>query len=517
MFGFGGLMGVVVFSVVPIVFFILILAVAKRYKKVGPNQVMIISGRRHKVQDADGTVESTGFRIRKGGGAFIIPLLERVDVLLLEVITLDITTPEIYTKPGVPIVVDGVAQVKIKGDEASIRTAAEQFLGKTVDEIKQVALQTVEGHLRAIIGTLSVEEIYRNRDQFASSVQEVAVSDMANMGLQIVSFTLKDIRDSHGYLDALGRPRTAEVKRDAVIAQAEADRDAAIRSAQARQAGEIAKFAAETQIAEAQRDFQMKKADYDAAVNLKRAEADLAYDIQKNRTSQALKKEEVQIAIVEKEQQVIVQEREIQRREKELEATVKRQADAERYRIETEAAAQRAKYEQEAKGQAEAARQKGLAEADVIKATGTSEANVIALKGAAEAEAMLKKADSWKQYNQAAVLQILISALPEIARAVAEPLSKTDKITIVSTGGDSAGASKITADVAKVVAELPAVVEGLSGIDLRRLMDAIPGLKGVAPDAPQAPVVPAPEGSARKRGDGRSEAPPRRASPDVVE
>jgi flotillin len=370
-----------------------------------------------------------------------------------------------------------VTQVKIRGDESSIRTAAEQFLGKTVEEIKQVALQTVEGHLRAIIGTLSVEEIYRNRDQFASSVQEVAVSDMANMGLAIVSFTLKDIRDSHGYLDALGKPRTAEVKRDAVIAQAEADRDANIKSAQARQAGEIAKIEADTRIAEATRDYQMKKADYDAAVNLKRADADLAYDIQKNRTSQKLKREEVQVAIVEKEQQIVVQEREVQRREKELEATVKRVADAERYRVETEAASLRARAEQVARGEAEARRQKGLAEADVIKATGSSEAEIITLKGTAEAEAMRKKAESYKEYNEAAVLQALLAALPEIAKAVAEPLSKTERITLVSTGGDGTGASRLTGDIARIMAELPAVIESLSGVDLRRLIESVPALK----------------------------------------
>ncbi len=481
----GPLVTVAVFVLVPIVFFILILAVAKRYKKVGPNHVMIISGRRHRMRAADGGTETTGYRIRKGGGAFVFPLLERMDILSLEVMTLDITTPEVYTRPGVPIVVDGVAQVKIRGDESSIRTAAEQFLGKTVDEIKQVALQTVEGHLRAIIGTLSVEEIYRNRDQFASSVQEVAVSDMANMGLSIVSFTLKDIRDSHGYLDALGRPRTAEVKRDAVIAQAEADRDAAIKSAQARQAGEIAKFEAETRIAEAQRDFQSKKAEYDAAVNLKRAEADLAYDIQKNKTSQALKKEEVQVSIVEKEQQILVQEREIQRRERELEATVKRGADAERYRIETEAAALRRKAEEVARGEAEARRLKGLADADVIKATGGSEAEIISLKGTAEAEAMRKKADSYKEYNEAAVLQLLLATLPEIAKAVAEPLSKTDRITLVSTGGDGAGASKLTGDIAKILAQLPAVVESLTGVDIRKLIEAVPALKAAASSSPE--------------------------------
>jgi len=475
---------VLVFFVVPIVFFILTLAVAKRYRKVGPNNVMIISGRRHKIRLPDGRSEVTGYRIRQGGGAFIFPLLERVDVLSLEVMTLDITTPEVYTKPGVPIVVDGIAQVKIKSDEASVRTAAEQFLGKTVDQIKQVALQTVEGHLRAIIGTLTLEDIYRNRDQFAGSVQEVAVSDMANMGLQIVSFTLKDIRDSHGYLEALGKPRTAEVKRDAQIAQAEADRDATIRSAQARQAGESAKWEAETRIAAAQRDFQSNKAEYDKAVNLKRADADLAYDIQKNKTSQELKKEEVQIAIVEKEQQIIVQEKEIQRRERELEATVKRSADAERYRVETEAAALKAKAELVAKGEAEATRQKGTAQADVIKATGTSEADVIALKGTAEAEAMRKKADSWKEYNQAAVLQLLFSALPEIAKAITEPLSKTDKITIVSTGGEGTGASKFTGDVAKMMASLPAIVENLSGVDLHKLIEALPALKTAKTEPP---------------------------------
>ncbi|RMH20547.1 MAG: flotillin family protein [Acidobacteria bacterium] len=462
--------------VVPIVFFLLILAFAKRYKKVGPNQVMVISGRKNRLRTKDGRVEETGYRIRRGGGAFIFPLIERVDMLSLEVMTLDFTTPEVYTKPGVPIVVDGVAQVKIKGDEASIRTAAEQFLGKTVGQIKEIALQTVEGHLRAIIGTLTVEEIYRNRDQFASSVQEVAVSDLANMGLEIVSFTLKDIRDSQGYLEALGKPKIAEVKRDAVIAQAEADRDATMRSAEARQAGEVAKIHAETKIAEAQRDFQINKAEYDAAANLKRAEADLAYDIQKNRTSQELKREEVQVQIVEKEQQVVVQEREIKRREKELEATVKRQADAERYRIETEAQAHKAKYELEATGEAEARRQRGRAEADVIKLTGASEAEVIAMKGAAEAEAMARKAESFKQYNQAAVVELLVEALPDLARAVAEPLSKTDRITLVSTGGDSTGASRLTGDVARIVAELPAIVESLSGVELKKLIEAVPGL-----------------------------------------
>lgn len=466
---------------IAVAFILAIYAVARRYKKVGPNMVMVISGRRYKIKTSDGLVDEVGFRIRRGGGAFILPLVEKVDLLSLEIMTLDITTPEVYTKPGVPIIVDGVAQVKIGGDEQSIRTASEQFLGKTPEQIKDIALQTVEGHLRAIIGTMSVEDIYKNRDQFASSVQEVAVSDLANMGVKIVSFTMKDIRDSHGYLEALGKPRTAEVKRDAIIAQAEADRDSAIRSAQARQAGEAAKFAAETQIADSQKSYLLQKASFDRQTNEAKAQADLAYDLQRFKTNQALKKEEVQVSVVEKEQQVIVQEREILRREKELEATVKRQADAERYRVQTEAEATRFKYEAEAHGQAEAQKAKGLAQAEVVKATGTAEADVIALKGSAEAEAMAKKANSWKEYNQAAVTQLILQALPEIAKAIAEPLGKTDKITIVSTGGDGAGASRLTGEVAKIMAQLPPIIENLAGLDLKKLVERIPQLKSEKP------------------------------------
>ncbi len=476
---FSDLNVVVVIAGLALAFILAIYAVARRYKKVGPNQVMIISGRKYKIKTSDGRIDEVGFRIRRGGGAFILPLVEKIDLLSLEIMTLDITTPEVYTRPGVPIIVDGVAQVKVGGDEQSIRTASEQFLGKTPEQIKDIAMQTVEGHLRAIVGTMTIEDIYRNRDQFASSVQEVAVSDLANMGIQIVSFTLKDIRDGHGYLEALGKPRTAEVKRDAVIAQAEADRDATIKSAMARQAGEIAKFQAETQIAEAQKNFLLQKAGYDASTNEAKAQADLAYDLQRYKTNQALKREEVQIAVVEKEQQIVVQEREILRREKELEATVKRLADAERYKLQTEAEANRFKFETEARGQAEAQKAKGFAQADVVKATGTAEAEVVALKGSAEAQAMAKKAASWKEYNQAAVLQLILQTLPEIAQAIAQPLSKTDSITIVSTGNDGsgAGASKVTRDVAEIMAQLPPIVEGLSGLDLKKLVDLVPQLK----------------------------------------
>src|SRR4051794_27524484 len=358
---------------------------AGRYTKVGPNEVLVVSGRKHSYLDAGGQAYVRGFRIVKGGGTFIIPVIEKADVLSLELLTIDVQTPEVYTSKGVPVKVDGVAQIKVKGDDISIATAAEQFLSKDTAAIMNIAMQTMEGHLRAILGTMTVEEIYQNRDAFAQKVQEVAAGDMANMGLGIVSFTIRDIRDSQGYLDALGKPRIAQVKRDAQIAQAEADRDAMIRSSQAQQAGQEAKFVADTRIAEAQRDYQSKTAEYTAAVNQKKAEADLAYDLQRFKTGQLVKAEEVQVQIIEKQKQIELQQQEIQRRQRELEATVQRPADAERYRVEALASATKFQLETEARGAAEAAKAKGLANAEVAKATGLAEAEAQKAKGLAEA------------------------------------------------------------------------------------------------------------------------------------
>ena len=299
-----------------------------------------------------------------------------------------------------------------------------------------IAHQTLEGHLRAILGIMTVEDLYKNREAFAQRVQEVAATDLANMGLQIVSFTLRDIKDNQGYLEALGKPRIAEVRRDALIAQAEADRDATIKSAEARRAGEEAKFQAESQIAMARRDFEMKQADYQAAVNQRKAETDLSYDLAKYKVSQAVKREEMQVAVVEKEKMIDLQEKEILRREKELQATVHKSADAERYRIETLAEAYRLKLQTEAAGEGEAKRVVGIGEAEAQKARGLAEAMVIRAKGEADAAAMSRKAEAWDGYNQAAILQIFIERMPEIAKAMAEPLTRMEKMVVISNGGN---------------------------------------------------------------------------------
>jgi len=476
---------IVVIAVLAVVGFLLLYMVFSRYTKVGPNQVLIVSGKKHRLED--GT--TVGFRIVKGGGTFVMPIFEKVDLLSLELLTIDVQTPEVYTSKGVPVKVDGVAQIKVKGDDISIRTSAEQFLGKAQDEIRNIATQTLEGHLRAILGTMTVEEIYQNRDAFASKVQEVAAGDMANMGLGIVSFTIRDIRDTQGYLDALGKPRIAQVKRDAQIAQAEADRDAMIKSSQATQAGQEAKFAADSKIAEAQRDYQSNVAGYQATVNQRKAEADLAYDLQKFKTGQLVKAEEVQVQIVEKQKQIELQQQEILRKQRQLEADVQKPADAERYKVETLANATKFQLETEAAGAASAAKAKGFANADVAKATGIAEAEankarglaeatVIEAQGKATAEAMRVKAESFQQYNQAAIIEMIVRILPEIAGRVSEPLSKMEKMVIINSGsGPGGGASKLTGDVTQIISQLPPVIESLTGIKFETLLAQVPALK----------------------------------------
>ncbi len=470
--------GIGVFLVILIMFIVLI----KRYQKVGPNEAMIISGA------FTGGVP----KVVTGGGAFVWPGVQKAELISLEVITIDVRTPEVYTELGVPIIVDGIAQIKVHATDESIRTAGEQFLGRGRNEIMNVAKQTLEGHLRAILGQMEVEQIYKNRDMFAQKVQETSATDMAKMGLSIVSFTLRDIKDNEGYLDALGKPRLAQVKRDAVIAQAEADRDAVIKSAQAKKAGETERYKQESEIAEANRDYNVNLANYQVMVNERKAKADLAYDLSRFQKAQEVKKEEVQVEIVDKEQRVIVQTKEILRKEKELDATVHKPADARRYAVQVQAESEKYKIEAEAKGRAEANKAQGFAEAEVIEATGNAEAaatkarglakaEVIQAQGLAEAEAMAKKADSWKQYNQAAITQMFVDVLPELAKNIAAPLSKIEKIVVVNSGGDGSGMSKITGDITNIIAQLPPVVEALSGVDLAEMVKRIPGIGETKP------------------------------------
>jgi flotillin len=504
-----------------------ILAYLAFLKKAGPNEVIVVSGR--------GEV-----KFITGGADMVIPLFHTWNMLSLEVMTLEVTTPEVYTSQGVPVEVEGVAQIKIKKDGASLHAAAERFLGKQPGEIARIALETVQGHLRGILGTLTVESIYMSRDQFAQKVQEISAGDLANMGLGIDSFTIRDIRDKHGYLEALGKPRIAEVKRTAAIAEAVAAKESAIaqadaqretreRQAEAQRLAQVAEAKRDAAIAEANADRSRRQQEADATArraaeianyqaaqaiaeqqsiaNTKKAEAEMAYELQK------------------KTMEIQVQDQEIKRREKELDATIRRQADAKRYEIETLAAAERQRIEAGAEAEksrlstvaegekaqglaaaevtkaqglaaAYATRARGLAEAEIRQAVGLAEGEARKAQGLAEAEAMHKKAEAWKLYGEAALLQIIAPILPEIARAVAEPLAKIDRITLVNAGGNGdLGVSRLTSEIAKVIAQVPPVVESLTGMNLEQLFDrvraAASGSPAAVPPAQGGPKPPA--------------------------
>ena len=431
----------------------------------GPNEALIRSGGGQQP------------KVVVGGRVFVIPIFQKADRLSLEVMTLTVETPKVYTSAGVAVSVDGVSQVKVARGEDAIRIAAQQFLGRRREEVAQVALQTMEGHQRAILGTMTVEEIYQDRDGFGRKVREVASPDMANMGLEIVSFTIRDIQDEHGYLEALGVRRTSEVKRDADIGSAEADRDAGIRAAAADRDKQAARYEADTKIAESERDFNVEKAAYDREVNARRAEAELATQLQEAKTRQQIREEELEVEVVERKKQIEVEQEEITRRERELAATVRRPAEAERFRLETVATGEKAKTVAEAEAESESLTLRGLGEANAIRQRGEAEADAIRAQGMAEAEAMQKKAAAWNEYGQAAVIDKLLTSLPEVAAAVAQPLGKTDRIVMIGgTDGQSVGPSRLTGDITKVVAQVPEVIEALTGIDI---LGTLKNLSGV--------------------------------------
>ncbi len=439
---------------------IILLIIAKQYRKVGPNEVLIISGGRKKtVIGPDGTKVKVGYRYRLGGGTFVLPFVESVYRLPMDVITLNIKTPEVLTHSGVPLMAEATAQVKVDSSDSAIRLAAEQFLGLGKEGIRDVSLTVLEGHMREVIGTMTVEQIYRGRHEFSARVSEAVRPDLGRMGLVMLSFALKDISDTQGYLESLSKPQVVAAKRDAVIAEAETEKEAIVKSSQARKEGEVARLAAEALIAKAQWENEAKKAESQVAVNQRKAQADFSYELERYKLSQQIKKEEAKMMAIEKEEAIKIEELEISRREKELDASVVKPADARNYQIKSEAAAEEFRIQAEAKGKAEALRLEGDAEAEVMKK-----------KGLAEAESILKKAQAWEKYNQAAILEMYLKALPDLARAVSEPLSKVDKILVIGGGDKSLGTTKITAQVAEVLAQMPDVVKSLTGVDLKKYL-----------------------------------------------
>merc|ERR1719147_107943 len=370
--------------------------------------------------------------------------------------TLEVRSHRVYTEKGVPISVIGTAQVKINGEHQDmLEKAAEQFGGKHPDEIQRICLETMEGHQRAIMGNMTVEEIYRERKTFSKKVFEVASVDLHNMGISVISYTLKDVRDEVGYLASLGQARTAQVKRDALIGEAEAKKDATIAEALAEEQRMESKLINDTEIARSKRDFELKKASYDTEVNTAKAEAEMAYGLQAAKVQAKIKEDEMQVKVVERIQNISIQEQEILRKEKELDSKVKKPAEAEKYRLEKIADAEKQRIVLEAEAKAEAVTLRGEAEAYAIE-----------VKAKAKAEQMAKKADAWKEYKEAALVDMMLKVLPRVAAEVAAPISETKKITMVSTGDGPVGASKLTGEVLEIMQSLPSTVKAMTGVDI---------------------------------------------------
>ncbi|HMD21199.1 MAG TPA: SPFH domain-containing protein [Alloacidobacterium sp.] len=439
---------------------------AKMFRKAGPNEALIVYGFR-------------GPRVIKGHGTVIFPMVENCRELSLELMSFDVAPQQdLYTKQGVAVTVEAVAQIKVRSDQESILTAAEQFLTKTPPQREGLIRLVMEGHLRGIIGQLTVEQIVKEPEMVADRMRGTCADDMSKMGLEVVSFTIKEVRDKNEYITNMGRPDIARIRRDADVAAAEAERDTAIRRANALREAAIAKAAADQERviaetaslakqAEAQRNLDIQKAQFTEQSRKQEAQADKAYELQTNVMQQQVIAEQVKVQQVEKEQQIKVQEAEILRHEKELIATVLKQAEIERQRIENLAAAEKSRLTIEAEGRASA-----------IRAQGEAEAAVIFQKGEAEAKAMNVKAEAYQEWNQAAVVDRLITNMADVVRAMCEPLAKVDKITIVSTGNDSAaGVNKLTGDITKIAAQVPALFEALSGMDMHELMSNVKSMR----------------------------------------
>ncbi|OTF74993.1 flotillin-1-like protein [Euroglyphus maynei] len=410
----------------------LMMAKKSGFVTCGPNEALIVSGCCHRRP-----------LMVPGGCVFVWPGIQKVQRISLNTMTLVIESPRVYTQQGVPISVTGIAQVKIQGQNADmLRSACEQFLGKSDEDIMFVARETLEGHQRAIMASMTVEEIYKNRKKFSKKVFEVASTDLVDMGLLVVSYTIKDISDDEGYLMALGQARTAEVKRDARIGEAQAKRDATIKEALANEEKQTAELVNKTEIAKAHRDFELKKASYDAEIYTKKADAELATALQTAITQQRIMEGKMQVKIIEKTQDIEIQKEEIQRKKKHLEATIRKAADAERYRMEKLAEANKQRIQMESE-----------AEAKAIKLRGEAEAQVIDAKAKADAEILAQKADAYKNYENAAKIEMILNTLPRVAAEIAGPLAECNRIVMVSNSGEI-GAGKITCEVLEIITKI---------------------------------------------------------------
>ena len=425
-----------------IVLILIFIFLATHRKTALPNEVLIISGAmisgKHSFRDVNGN----RVKLITNGGSFILPILQRWDVLSLNTRTIEVATPEVYTQQGVPIIVNGTVILKIGSSQEEVATAAEQFLGKNDEQINSEATEILEGHLRAILGTLTVEDTYQNRDAFAEKVQDVASSDLAKMGLQIISFTIKDIADKNGYLDSLGKKQIAEVKKNAAVAEAAASRDTRIQQAQADQEAKQQEIQRQTQVADAEREQQVKMADFKKQQEIAQAQADQAAIVEQMKAKQVQKEKDIELA-----------QKDAELQEQELNASVRKQADADLYKAQRAAEASAKQVELAAE-----------ANANATKAIGEAEAGKTRAIGLAQAEAIAKQAEAARQLDESGRFKMTIEAMPKIIEAAMSPYANVDSIKLYGDGD-------LTGQTSGSLVKQLDMLQEVAGIDIRGMLN----------------------------------------------
>ncbi|MDR3827743.1 flotillin family protein [Enterococcus sp.] len=468
----------IVFPIAIVAFILLMLLIifVTKYQTAKPDEALIISGSYLGNKNVHADESNNKIKIVRGGGAFVLPVFQRSNRISLLSSKLDVSTPEVYTEQGVPVMCDGTSIIKIGSSVEEIATAAEQFLGKTREELENEAREVLEGHLRSILGSMTVEEIYQNRDKFSQSVQEVASVDLAKMGLIIVSFTIKEVRDKNGYLDSLGKPRIAQVKRDAEIAEAEALKETRIKKAQSEQESQTAESKRMTEIAEALKEKELKLALYKKEQDIAKADADQAYHLQSAIMKQKVREQEIEVEVVERQKQIELEEKEILRRERQFDSEIKKKADADRYALEQEALAKKASALSTTEAEQFRTESLAKAEADKIRLIGLAEAETTLAKGTAEAETKEKIAEAFKKYDEAAILSMIVEIMPQLVKEAAAPLGNIDKISVVDTGsGEGGGANRVTNYATNLLSTTQETLKETLGLDVKSLIENFAG------------------------------------------
>ena len=427
------------------------------YVKAPPSNAYIISGL------------SKEPRVLIGSGGFRIPFFERLDVVYLGQISVDIKTDvSVPTKDFINVDVDAIAKVRVTPTSEGTRLAAKNFLNMTPSQITEQLKESLQGNMREIIGTLELKPLNNDRDGFSDQVMKKASPDMAKLGIEIISCNIQNVTDKEGAIKDLGADNLARIKKDAAINRATAERHVKIETAKAEKEANDARIDADTAIAVKKNDLALKQASLKKQADTAKAEADAAYKIQEQEQQKTINIKTVEAEIEKTKQEKTLTQEQVEIKANQLKAEIEKQADADKYKVEKDA---QAKLEQQ-KREAEAKKYAMEQEAAGIRAKGEAEAYAIAQKGEAEALAMDKKAEAYKKYNNAAVIQMLVGVLPEVVKNVAEPISSIKEVKVFSGGGAEGGVASISGQVPVAIRQAFDVVKEATGVDLGEIMKA---------------------------------------------